>query len=290
MFGIDDPTAVAVMPTPEAAGTVGFWTEGNPGLGQAATLMRASFFNGLQQELLNILSAGGVTPSKTTYNQLTTALTNLFNKGRLIGLRVITSTGTYTPTAGTNSVVVTVIGGGGGGGGSQATAAGQCAAGGGGGGGGWARKRITSSFSGVTVTIGAGGAGGVIAAGSAGGTTSFGALVSATGGGAGPLGTAASSATVAANGVAGGGVGSSGDVNGQGGIGMYALYAVNPTSGKGGFSYLGEGAAYVTGGYLSGNAGPSLGSGGSGSAAQASNSGATGGAGAAGVCIIEEYA
>lgn len=74
MFGIDDPTAVAVMPTPEAAGTVGFWTEGNPGTGAPATLMRASFFNGLQQELLNILSAAGLTPSKTSYNQILTAL------------------------------------------------------------------------------------------------------------------------------------------------------------------------------------------------------------------------
>lgn len=70
MFAIDDPTASATLPTPEAAGTPGFWTEGNPALGQAATYVRASFLNGLQSELLNILTAAGVTPSKTTYNQL----------------------------------------------------------------------------------------------------------------------------------------------------------------------------------------------------------------------------
>ncbi|MGJ7611163.1 MULTISPECIES: gp53-like domain-containing protein [unclassified Variovorax] len=74
MFGIDDATAVAVMPTPEAAGTPGFFTEGNPGLGQAATYVRASFLNGMQQELLNILTAAGITPSKTVYNQLLAAM------------------------------------------------------------------------------------------------------------------------------------------------------------------------------------------------------------------------
>lgn len=74
MFAIDDPTAVAVLPTPEAAGTPGFFTEGNPSLGQAATYVRASWLNSLQQELLNILVATGVTPSKTAYSQLLTAL------------------------------------------------------------------------------------------------------------------------------------------------------------------------------------------------------------------------
>jgi len=70
MFAIDDATAVAVMPTPEAAGTPGFFTEGNPALGQAATYVRASFLNALIQEMLNILTAAGITPSKTTYDQL----------------------------------------------------------------------------------------------------------------------------------------------------------------------------------------------------------------------------
>jgi hypothetical protein len=74
MFAIDDATAVALMPTPEAAGTAGFFTEGNPALGQAATYLRASFLNGLQQELLNLLSGAGITPSKTAYDQLLTGL------------------------------------------------------------------------------------------------------------------------------------------------------------------------------------------------------------------------
>lgn len=74
MFAIDDPTAVAVLPTPEAAGTTGFFTEGSPGLGQAATYVRSSFLNMVQQELLNVVTDAGLTPSKTTYNQVLQAL------------------------------------------------------------------------------------------------------------------------------------------------------------------------------------------------------------------------
>lgn len=74
MFAIDDPTAVAVMPTPEAAGTPGFWTEGSPSGGLPATYVRASFLNMLQTELLNVIAAAAITPSKTAYDQLLTAL------------------------------------------------------------------------------------------------------------------------------------------------------------------------------------------------------------------------
>lgn len=74
MFAIDDLTAVAALPAPEAAGTAGFFTEGNPGLGQAATYVRASWLNMLQQELLNIVTDAGLTPNKTTYNQVLQAL------------------------------------------------------------------------------------------------------------------------------------------------------------------------------------------------------------------------
>ncbi|MBB3637158.1 hypothetical protein [Variovorax atrisoli] len=97
MFAIDDATAVAVMPTPEAAGTPGFFTEGNPALGQAATYLRASFLNALMQELLNVLSGAGVAPSKTAYDQVLKSL-------RSNGLITASDTGaanacvlTYTP-------------------------------------------------------------------------------------------------------------------------------------------------------------------------------------------------
>lgn len=86
--------------------------------------------------------------------------------GRLINVQRFASSGNYIATAGTTSVVVEVVGGGGGGGGCQATASSQVAVSGGGGGGGYALSRLTSGFSGTTVTIGAGGAGGVAGASS----------------------------------------------------------------------------------------------------------------------------
>lgn len=104
--------------------------------------------------------------------------------GRLIGVQVFTSSGTYTPTTGTNSVVVEVQAPGGGTGGVAATAAGTISASTGSGSGAYAKVRFTTGFSGVTVTIGAPGTAGTAGAnaGGTGGTTSFGALISCPGG------------------------------------------------------------------------------------------------------------
>lgn len=104
--------------------------------------------------------------------------------GRLLAVRVITTTQTYTPTTGTKSVLVECVGGGGGGVGVPSVASGFISGGSGGGGGSYAKSHYTSGFSGVTVTVGAGGAGGPSygGPGSAGGTTSFGALISCPGG------------------------------------------------------------------------------------------------------------
>lgn len=79
MYRIDDPSASATLPTPEAALTEGYWTEGNPGTGTPATLERASWFNMVQEELRAVAVAGGLTPSKTTYNQILTALKSMFS-------------------------------------------------------------------------------------------------------------------------------------------------------------------------------------------------------------------
>lgn len=74
MYRIDDPSASPTLPAPEAALTEGYWTEGNPGSGILATLERASWFNMVQEELRAIVVAGGLTPSKTTYNQVLSAI------------------------------------------------------------------------------------------------------------------------------------------------------------------------------------------------------------------------
>lgn len=77
MFRIDDPSAVGSLPTPAAAGTEGFFTEGNPGTGVPATRVTGDFLNLLQEELRNVVVAAGLTPSKTNNAQLLSAIRTL---------------------------------------------------------------------------------------------------------------------------------------------------------------------------------------------------------------------
>ncbi len=81
MYRIDDATAATSLPTPEAAGTEGYFTEGNPATGTPATKVRASWLNMLQEEFCSILTAAGMTRSKTSYNQVLTAITSLVRSG-----------------------------------------------------------------------------------------------------------------------------------------------------------------------------------------------------------------
>lgn len=74
MFQVDQPTAVSSLPTPAAAGTPGFFTNGNPVGGIPATILEADFTNMLMMELLNVVTGAGLTPSKTTYTQVLAAI------------------------------------------------------------------------------------------------------------------------------------------------------------------------------------------------------------------------
>jgi len=243
--------------------------------------------NYLYGQISSIFTAMGSVPAAGTATTLRDAL-----RGRLIARRVFTGTQVYTPTVGTTSVDVLVVGGGGGGGGSQSTVAATAASGAGGGGAGWARRRITAAFSGVTITVGAAGIGGITTnPGTAGGTSSFGALLSATGGAGGPFGPQQSVASNASFtlGIASQGVGSLGDMNGDGEYGGWAFYASNPQSGKGGSSIFGGGGVWRTG-YATGGDGQKPGAGGGGGNSPPSFGGATGGNGLQGVVIVDEYA
>lgn len=207
--------------------------------------------------------------------------------GRYLGTRVFTASGTYTPTSGTTSVIVGVIGGGGYGGASIATGAGQISVGGGGGAGGQAWSRLTSGFSGVSMTIGAGGTGGS----GVGGTTSFGALLSAAGGGVGGQGPASAPPYVTINGF--GGVGRSGNLyNGKGGDGACGIASSTSSfcSGGGGSSFFGCGGNGQPTGSGAGVAATTAGGGGGGALAGTSTGAFNGGNGAAGAIIIHEYA
>lgn len=114
MFRIDDPSAATSLPTPEAAGTEGYWTEGNPASGTPATLERASWFNMIQEELCSILAAAGITRAKTTYNQVNTALQKMYSPvagaARNLSASLTTQGASVTYTA-DELVVKTALGG-----------------------------------------------------------------------------------------------------------------------------------------------------------------------------------
>lgn len=300
MFRVDDPSAVPTLPTPSAAGTPGYFTEGVPGV-TPATLVRADFLNMVQDELMAIVTAAGLTPSKTTRNQVLTALagrllrTSIYiNSGGTLQVSVNggafgTASSTFTALANTTACDVEVQGGGGGGGGTQGTSAGQAAAGGGGGAGGYAFKRYTSGFSGITITVASATTPVAGVAGPTGNTSSFGALLSALGGGGGVQGPAATLDGRYFGTAGGGSVSGAADFATAGGQGGSASYSTSGTvSGAGGTSHFAPGAGSVTpnsnglsGGY---------GGGGGGAATAASQAGYTGGIGGAGIIIIREYA
>ncbi len=114
MYRIDDPSASATLPTPEAALTEGYWTEGNPGTGVPATLERASWFNMVQEELRAIVVAGGATPSKTNYTQIRDAIKLMFSTvvgtARNVVMSVTAASATATLTA-DEIIVETALGG-----------------------------------------------------------------------------------------------------------------------------------------------------------------------------------
>ena len=143
--------------------------------------------------------------------------------GITMTVQTFTANGTWTRPANLLWVSVELVGGGGGSGGVAATSSTQNGASGAGGGGGYVRKLIpaASLAASVAVTVGAGGTAGAAtpAAGGTGGTTSFGAACSATGGGGGAVGVLATTNAHAQTAPVGGGAGTGGDVNIQGGPG-----------------------------------------------------------------------
>ncbi|MGX5803488.1 hypothetical protein ACWGS9_19885 [Bradyrhizobium sp. Arg314] len=197
----------------------------------------------------------------------------------LTNMRVITSSGSYTPTTGAKNMIVFATGGGGAGGGN---ATGSGFTGGGGNSGGTAI--YFGAVSSQTITIGAGGvpnpSSGSDLVGGSGGTTSFGSLAIATGGGG---GSSSGSNSYGAGGQSVG-VGTAGTflIPGNGG---------SPGSGHdggcGGAAFWGGGgfggATPSTGVQIPGGPG-SLGGGGGGG-----DGGGAGGAGGAGVVVIFEF-
>jgi hypothetical protein len=86
-------TAVASMPAaPASPGLPGFFTSGNPGAGQQATVPGYEWFNGVQEELVGLLTRAGVTPSQADLTQLRQSLDRLYGGG----LSVLSANATLT--------------------------------------------------------------------------------------------------------------------------------------------------------------------------------------------------
>lgn len=74
MYLYDDPTVTASLPASTGEGTPGYFTDGNPAGGQAATILRAEFMNMLMMELVNAITGAGIPLSKSTFTQLKSAI------------------------------------------------------------------------------------------------------------------------------------------------------------------------------------------------------------------------
>jgi hypothetical protein len=222
-------------------------------------------------------------------------------QARLIGMRIITATGagTYTPTAGTNSVVVQLVGGGAGGGGVAASSGGTASLAPGGQAGGFVQVRLSSGFSGATYSVGAKGTGGTAGntAGTDGADTTFTTTTATTytakGGknqtaGGGPFSMPFLRSGVSSlNATTGGDIAIDGGAPGN----AFALSHFNVVTSPGGASQFSKGApSYGVTSTATPAAATGYGGGGGGAASENGGGSAAGGDGSNGIIIIQEYA
>lgn len=238
----------------------------SPGAGDGTPVQQAwvNDWFGFQQR---VLQAAGITPSG---NPDTAVASDVFDGliGRLIGIRVFSTAGTftYTPTTGTKSVKVIVTGAGGLGLGNTSTTA---PPGAGGGAGGTSIKFIKNIAASYSVVVGAPATTPVRS-----GSSSFGSECSATGG---------NFASAGAGGEPG--IGTGGNVNLYGGWGSDAADpALGSGSGDGGASYWGGGQRAAANA-----AQPSVGAPGSGGGGNRAQNVADRYKGLPGIVYIEEY-
>ena len=95
MQRVSHPTAVGTLPTPRVESTPGYFGSGNPTTGEAATVIDRDFLNQVQEELMGVIGAAGITPNKADNTQLLAALRTLFGTQPGQGFYLI---GTVIPT------------------------------------------------------------------------------------------------------------------------------------------------------------------------------------------------
>lgn len=77
MYQIDNSTAAVSQPAATAAGSAGYFTDGNPATSTPATIVPAEWLNAVMMELVNVVTGAGLTLSKPTYNQVLAAIKRL---------------------------------------------------------------------------------------------------------------------------------------------------------------------------------------------------------------------
>lgn len=77
MHRVDTSTAAAALPANDAVGTPGYFTKGDPVGGIPATVPGQDFLNAVQEELVGIVLASGLTPNKADRSQVLQALRRL---------------------------------------------------------------------------------------------------------------------------------------------------------------------------------------------------------------------
>lgn len=77
MYRIDSSTAAAALPTPAAAGTEGYFTEGNPSTSTPATVVGQDWLNMVQEELVAVVAAAGIARDKTNNAQVIAAIQSI---------------------------------------------------------------------------------------------------------------------------------------------------------------------------------------------------------------------
>ncbi|MEG3347606.1 hypothetical protein [Novacetimonas sp. GS1] len=165
MYRLANGTQVAALPAPAAdSGTPGYATNGVVG-GQDPSIIDADAFNIQQEELISIVTAGGLTPDKTNNAQVLAALRALFAPLSALALassalsQVSASTTVVVPD-GVTRVYLRGIGSGAGATGCSATTTSQTFSGAGGGSGGIMEGIYTvTPGDRLVFTIGSGGAG-----------------------------------------------------------------------------------------------------------------------------------
>ncbi|HBT1903178.1 TPA: hypothetical protein MA362_000366, partial [Klebsiella pneumoniae] len=102
--------------TTDTADANGEYTNGNVANGIPPTIINAEMLNTFQRELVNTVEGSGLVLDPSNNHQLLEAIKKLTSPGRLLGIKVITNTQTYTPSTGTKKIIIEMVGGGGAGG------------------------------------------------------------------------------------------------------------------------------------------------------------------------------